>query len=501
MTRFTFLLSSCVIILLTTINPINSQNIKPVYSETKKAYGAINDKGETIIPYEYVSLKRDKYFFIATTKQKKYVFFKPDGHRITDSVFDEIRMIKPGIYGARWQHLWALLSQNSITVRSNFPLIIYDDILAGNRNGIVIKAGGKYGLITDDENIIIRNELDNPPSLPTKGHYICLKENKLGCIDTLGREVIPFILNEQKVSLEYKEALPLIERLLRIDPANEDVLYLACIGKFKNSGSAEALAYMDGLMSPLGKEYSKFKNPEFAHYFKTLIYTDLKDFEKAVMAKSMLKSSNDCSSYWVKASIYLGNGYFKSGDYPKAHQTYTLSSKTCEQSQKYTKMAARELAISTSSNPSERNGIWITGGGDPFPSLWDQKLSEPAKFLQGHFNEQKGLNVQYTQADCGCDFSRKEPAVLDIYCFASYKAGTKNINEQTVAFEMPVTEFKISKIERTSFWGTDTYYIYLNSALSGMVVTFNPDAGFIRTKIDKYELEKSGNVLAWGHKF
>lgn len=477
-----------------------AQPIKTQLSQDKNAYGALNDKGEVVIPFEYSSIKSDKEFIIGTTKDMRYVFFRPDGSRITDSTYDEYRIIKPDVYAVRWRHLWGIFSKGSFSVTSNYPVIVYNDVLPGNRHGIVVKVADKYGLVTDNDNAIIFN-LDNPPKDHSNGFYVIKKENKLGVVDTIGVAVIPFSLDEQMVTLKYNEALPLIEKMLTIDSSNEDLINLALLGKYRNSSSGEALSYLENLAAPIERQNPGSPCLAAVQYFRSIIFSDLCDFVKAANARAKLPISDDCDSYWVRSSIYIGNAYAKSGDYLSARKTYGEAFATCEEAQKLAQLADKEIKLRSSSNSSERSGIWDPAGVDPFPMSWDAKLRDPAQFLNGHFSQRKGLDVQYTQADCGCDFKKKDTLLVDGYCFASYKTGVKYINESTVAFEMPVTEFKITRIVKSGYLGTDSYTIYLSNKSLNLIITYNPTARLVRTKIDNYELEKSGDELVWAHQF
>ena len=469
-------------------------------------YGVLNNSGEILVPFEYSQITMQDGLYIAKSPDLRYMtLLRQDGRKLSEDNYDDFLFIKSGWYAVNSGNKWGVISNTGEKSGVEF-----DKIIPGKReSGIVVENNGRFGLLNSSARLVLPCDFESIPDKPVKGCYILKKGNVIGCIDTLGKTVVPFTLSEAGLKADYSGALQVIAKLLSIDPSNDDVLYLSCLGRYNNAGPEATLEYISQIILPFEKE-SLYRGPASLQYFRCLAYADLKEFDKAKAARRNI-DFGDCNSYWGRSSLYLGNAIYKSGDYLQAASVFKAGNITgeCDELERLGVLAQnqadshgmKQATLELGTSKSENTFVWTPQSNDPYPKGWPYQLKNPEDLLNGHYSQITGLNATSTKAECGCDIMEKEHGVVGIYCFAGYTTGMKNISESTVAFEMRATDFNITRIEKSTNSFKPGYLIYLVSKNTKLVVNFNPDGNTLLFRIDDYELEKTGENLVWRNKF
>ena len=144
---------------------VKYESARPIGSifavKTDGMWGAINSDGETVIPFEYVSLNslNDHLYYAGTGDSViSYRLFNSQGEIVSET--------------------------------------LYDDIKTFYENRAVVMKGDCYGYIDEDGNAVTGLEFEDAKGF-NDGIAWVRKNEKWGCIDLDGNEVIPFAYDHQ----------------------------------------------------------------------------------------------------------------------------------------------------------------------------------------------------------------------------------------------------------------------------------------------------------------
>ena len=173
--------------------------------EPKKLYGAINKKGETLIPFEFFVLNREPDgLLLAAKKDMGYGLLKPDGSTLLVPFEYNKAMRKDSVYifySTGKQRIVKHLGGGNLTpiMEGSFdeidPKISYDQPL------FAVKQQGFWGLMDYNKKLLVPCVYDKVFKIEN-GMVTVGKEGKKGIVDMEGRELVPCAYDEIYPSLK-----------------------------------------------------------------------------------------------------------------------------------------------------------------------------------------------------------------------------------------------------------------------------------------------------------
>jgi hypothetical protein len=196
---------------------------KRLTDEGKWLVGAVNKKGEAVIPFEYegmydftdgcaVATKDGKCGIIDTAgrplvpfiydhlhpyengvfvaeKQEKRGVIDKNGNIIAPFVYSNIYEYRSGLAPAEKDGKWGAIDEQG---QAAIPFL-YDDVrtFSGNGNTTMAAIGDKYGWLDRQGKVVVPFEYEWVRSV--NGLILAIKNGKYGYLDFDGREVVPFI--------------------------------------------------------------------------------------------------------------------------------------------------------------------------------------------------------------------------------------------------------------------------------------------------------------------
>ncbi len=167
--------------------------------EPKKLYGAINKKGETLIPFEFFVLNREPDgLLLAAKKDMGYGLLKPDGSTLLVPFEYNKAMRKDSVYifySTGKQRIVKHLGGGNLTpiMEGSFdeidPKISYDQPL------FAVKQQGFWGLMDYNKKLLVPCVYDKVFKIEN-GMVTVGKEGKKGIVDMEGRELVPCAYDE-----------------------------------------------------------------------------------------------------------------------------------------------------------------------------------------------------------------------------------------------------------------------------------------------------------------
>lgn len=339
---------------LETIYPIELEKEPEIVSDAyfinsvKGKEGLIKTNGEIVFPfsYKYVSLYKNEDRIVVIDLNGNCQFYNFEGKKVSDLKFEDFSSPVSGFFPVKVNNKWGFFRNGlvvpclydrgyDIDYKNGFFILtkngksgmtdstgtevipyIYDKISRYNSNLFAVESKGKSGLINKQGKTILPVNLDEIPKQQANGYFIFSdSRQKFGCISGDGSQVVPFILDEEYVKTNYKEASVSLKKIIEVSPDHPWILYLDALGYYTVHGPQKALPY-------ISKYTARFKTAiEEPHPLMSLqarIHIDLDDYKSA---KDDLTWA--VSSVWgSKAYIYAGDRKLSQGDLLGADECY-----------------------------------------------------------------------------------------------------------------------------------------------------------------------------------
>lgn len=194
--------------------PLKYDDLETKYSdlmicrEPRKLFGAINKKGETVIPFEYISLqkypgdllfgwKQNAGYGLMTYTQKVLVPFEfKKGYLGPDSIFV---FFSPGR-----QRIVKAPVNNSVQIimEGDFEEISVE--YTGRRPFFAVKQQGRWGIMDYQKNLLVPCAYDTIHRIFDR-QIVAVKDGKMGVVDLQGKVQVPF--EYETINLRLKNGL------------------------------------------------------------------------------------------------------------------------------------------------------------------------------------------------------------------------------------------------------------------------------------------------------
>lgn len=312
--------------------------------------GILKTTGELIVPFVHRSayIYPEKNIIIVSDTVHTCYLLDMSGKKISDRIYNSYKLINDRLFAVCISNKWGFITRNSFSIDC-----LYDEpdtssyengyfVLSKNKKMGVIDTAGrevipftydkiirypdemyqvwnndKTGIADASGKIVVPCRFESVPASPGNGGFVLLdSRKKLGGIGIDGKELVPFVIDEEYVRQNYKTASAYLSALLKIDPKNPEIIYLDALGACSNLKPEQVLPILTGHVEKFG---SNVYAPYPLLYFRSKTYTDLNNFKDA---ENDAMWANAGSVWGSKAYIYMGDKKFNEQDFKAAEHYY-----------------------------------------------------------------------------------------------------------------------------------------------------------------------------------
>lgn len=232
--------------------------IKPEYSDLffvdndliavkgkNEKYAIINTKGDTVTPFEYLSVSSFEDGFALVSNNKNTFFINRNGKNIFNKVYDEADGFSDGLAAVRKDGLWGFIDESGNLVIKNQ----FEQAKSFNESFAAVEKNNKWGVIDKSGRVIIDFQYDCINDFQEEIVAI-EKDGKWGFINKLGEIIADFQFDEIKNFSEGLAAVMKNDKWGFIDKEGRTIITLKYdeVGNFSEGKASVKLSnYEDGL--------------------------------------------------------------------------------------------------------------------------------------------------------------------------------------------------------------------------------------------------------------